>query len=892
MGETDWLLVGDGISADIVYEECALAGVKRVAKVFARDIAAVTGKTPACGTPAEIGSNGGGRRRIAVMTLGASRLADELKECSEISGKREVYRIFRRENWPDEGDDTLVVCGSDKLGTIYGMFRISREIGVSPWIWWADVPPVHREEVSVPAAVFGISREPSVKYRGFFINDEWPSFGTWTTKHYGGFTAKMYEQVFLLLLRLNGNYLWPAMWSSSFPLDGPGLASAELADELGVVMGTSHHEPCLRASEEWDLVKGDDTPYGSAWNYYTNREGLLRYWEDGLKRSGHLASIITIGMRGERDSSMLGPDATLTENINLLKDIIVEQRKLIAKHVNPDLSKVPQMLALYKEVEAYYYGSATEPGMLGWEELEDVILLLCEDNYGNMRTLPTEAMKAHRGGFGMYYHFDYHGGPISYEWVNSTPLPKIWEQMTQAYECGIRDLWVVNVGDLKPQELPLSYFMDLAYDYDRYGVNHPNETGRYLAAWTEQQFGGAFAAETRERDLADTQMVLSAYTAINGIRRPEALNPSVYAIREEKEAAWMLAHAAEVRDTAERLLYAADEKYRDAFFELVYFPATASMNVLQMQIGAAINEALLAGGDAAADRWADFTEKRIAEDEFLQLRYHAVAHGKWSGMMSSKHLTFVNWNDEGSQAPEVHRLAEVADGRYVPGTGSFRQFAADAENRLQLCDITLTEEDREAPKEPAWFAKTGETVPAGTWIADDNRRLSIDASHAEFTAAGDARYVILKAAGRAGDAVKCFPFTASYALDGEAPTLRFRVFVPEEEDYMLSMILSPGNPYTIGENVRCGFAVNGSAWDVWNTIPEGYRGGDCFNRAWCEDVLNNARTAKRTVRLRRGLNELAVKAVDPWMVMQKFVLRRVSDTERMPYLGPRETYRA
>ena len=181
MGETDWLLVGDGITADIVYEECALAGVKRVAKVFARDIAAVTGKTPACGTPAEIGSNGGGRRRIAVMTLGASRLADELKECSEISGKREVYRIFRRANWPDEGDDTLVVCGSDKLGTIYGMFRISREIGVSPWIWWADVPPVHREEVSVPAAVFGISREPSVKYRGFFINDEWPSFGTWTT---------------------------------------------------------------------------------------------------------------------------------------------------------------------------------------------------------------------------------------------------------------------------------------------------------------------------------------------------------------------------------------------------------------------------------------------------------------------------------------------------------------------------------------------------------------------------------------------------------------------------------------------------------------------------------------------------------------------------------------
>ena len=513
-----------------------------------------------------------------------------------------------------------------------------------------------RAEIELPKEVFGVSKEPSVKYRGFFINDEWPSFGTWTTTHFGGFTAEMYEQVFLLLLRLNGNYMWPAMWSSSFPLDGPGLASAELADELGVVMGTSHHEPCLRASEEWDIVKGDDTPYGSAWNYYTNREGLLRYWEDGLKRSGHLESVITIGMRGERDSSMLGPDATLTENINLLKDIIVEQRKRIARYVNSDLSKVPQMLALYKEVEAYYYGSAEEPGMLGWEELEDVILLLCEDNYGNMRTLPTEAMKSHRGGFGMYYHFDYHGGPISYEWVNSTPLPKIWEQMTQAYECGVRDLWIVNVGDLKPQELPLSFFMDLAYDYDRYGVK----------AWVSEQFGAAFAGEGRAKALADTQMVLSAYTSINGLRRPEALNSSIYAIRGEKEAGWMLDHAAEVRDAAEELLLAAAPAYKDAFFELVYFPAVASMNVLQMQIGAAINEAFLLCRDAEADRWADFTEKRIAEDELLTMRYHAVAHGKWSGMMSSKHLTFINWNDEGSKAPEVHRLAEVTEGSYTP----------------------------------------------------------------------------------------------------------------------------------------------------------------------------------------------------------------------------------
>ena len=873
-----WVLSGSEPAA-ILYEDCALAGVRRVAAVLAQDFGAVLGRVPACGSAAGT-AEAGACRKIAVMTLGASEWANAFAKCREIEGKREVYVIFRKTGWPEAGDDTLVVCGSDKRGTIYGMFRLSREIGVSPWIWWADVKPQKRNEVRIGESVFGASKEPSVRYRGFFINDEWPSFGSWTMEHFGGFTAEMYEQVFLLLLRLNGNYMWPAMWSSSFPLDGPGLASAELADELGAVMGTSHHEPCLRASEEWDIVKGDDTPYGSAWNYYTNREGLLRYWEDGLKRSGHLESIITIGMRGERDSSMLGPDATLTENINLLKDIIVEQRKRIAKYVGRDLSKIPQMLALYKEVEAYYYGSETEPGMLGWEELEDVILLLCEDNYGNMRTLPTEAMKKHRGGFGMYYHFDYHGGPISYEWVNSTPLPKIWEQMTQAYECGIRDLWIVNVGDLKPQELPLSFFMDLAYGYDRYGVSHPNETDAYLAAWCEQQFGASFVGPQRDEDLAMTAKVLSMYTSINGVRRPEALNRFVYAIREEKEAARMLRTAENVRSSADLLLSRVSEDGRDAFEELVRFPATASMNVLQMQLGAAINEALLAQGDPAADAWAEFTEARIAEDEKLTERYHSLAGGKWSGMMSSKHIGFVNWNDEGSGAPEVHRIADVRAGRYTP---------ADLAPGLTEQDLRLEESDFRRPEEPSWFAALGEPVPAGTYIAQD-RRIAVDAANAERISAGDASYIVLKDAGRLQDAVKCFPFVKAFSEEEPSPMLAFRVFVPETEEYVLTMVLSPGNPYTIGENVRCGLFVNGEYRRV-DTIPEGYRGGDCFNRAWCTDVLNNARTASVSVMLRKGLNEIAVKAIDPWMVMQKFVLRTPGDTERVPYLGPAETYR-
>lgn len=237
-------------------------------------------------------------------------------------------------------------------------------------------------------------------------------------------------------------------------------------DCYGIVMSNSTHEPCLRHSEEWDLVRGEDSVYGNEWSYLTNREGLIRYWRDGLLRSGKYENIITIGMRGERDSLMLGEDASLEQNISLLKEIITEQRKLIRECVGEN---EPEMLALYKEVEAYYYGDETTPGLKDWDGLDGVTLMLCEDNYGNMRTLPTEEMRSHRGGFGMYYHFDYHGSPVSYEWVNSSYLPKIWDQMTMAYDFGVRDIWIVNVGDLKFQEYPLSFFMDLAYDYEKWG---------------------------------------------------------------------------------------------------------------------------------------------------------------------------------------------------------------------------------------------------------------------------------------------------------------------------------------------------------------------------------------------------------------------------------------
>src|SRR5690625_4978268 len=321
----------------------------------------------------------------------------------------------------------------------------------------------------------------------------------------------MYDHVFELVLRLKGNYFWPAMWSARFYDDGPGLANAELADELGVVMGASHHEPCLRYGEEYKYLRGKDSKYGDAWNFRTNREGITKFWEDGLKRGSEFESVITVGMRGEADTPIMGREATLRDNIELLQDVLKTQNRLIQENVNPNLSEVPRMFALYKEVEPFFYGDEQTRGLMHAKELEDVILMFCDDNHGNLRTLPTEEMRQHKGGFGMYYHFDYHGGPISYEWINSSYLPKVWEQMTMAYDFGIRDLWIVNVGDIATMEFPLSYFLDLAYDFEKWGTNAINTTEQYTKEWIDLHFTGIF---TDDEDRKSTRLN-SSHVAIS-----------------------------------------------------------------------------------------------------------------------------------------------------------------------------------------------------------------------------------------------------------------------------------------------------------------------------------------------------------------------------------------
>ena len=960
----------DAKVAGFVIEDTAFEGVRRIAQKVIGDIETV------CGQKADLSSLPVGETIILAGTWGKSPLLEQLVARDNLSlealeGKREVYTIQIVESPFEHTESALVIAGSDKRGTIYGLFHLSELIGVTPYTYWGDVVAktykriilregATREEVQTAAFnetlligedISYTSKEPSVKYRGFFINDEWPCFGNWTFSHFGGFTAEMYDKIFEFLLRLKGNYLWPAMWTSSFALDGPGLANAELADLYGVVIGNSHHEPCLRASEEWDIYKGKDAPYGTEWNYAINREGLLNYWADGLKRSGKYESLITIGMRGERDSSMLGEDSTLKENIDLLKDIIVEQRKLIRKYVDSDLSKVPQLLALYKEVEGYFYGDEKTPGLKDWEELEGVTFMLCEDNFGNMRTLPPAEKRNREGGWGMYYHFDYHGGPISYEWVNSTPLTKVWEQMSMAYEYGVKEVWIVNVGDLKFNEFPLGYFMTLAYDFERWGTQAPNTTGLYTEEWMRRQFG-KFVSKEMIKELCE---VVQEYTSLNSLRRPEALNAEIYHPAHFNEAERMLYRAERLHQKADKLLESMPSDCKAAYESMIYYPAAASANLLEMHLAAGINQLYAKQGRPVANEWAKRIEACIQKDRRLAKTFADQFEGKWRGMEKAHHIGFTNWNDQDYRYPircivepaDEPRLVVLKKGETQTYTSSyfasmlevddFLSFGCEKvileiinggkgsldwhidtecewlnlskvsgsvteEEQIQISileDKMLKEKDEvlftiQAGQEKVFVkvaaCKRGtQRIPQGTFMPKDGV-VTIEAEH--YTKKVDqkaGRYIRLEGYGRYLSGMKPFPVTMTFTEEN-APSLTYSFWVEENASYILEVQTSPSNP-VVNQGALCfGLQVGDGENQVVNTIPEGYRSGDPYEMQWAQGVLDNIHKTCVEVKLEKGLNTLTLRAVDAPLVLERLLIYQIKDTPKASYLGPEESW--
>ena len=580
-------------SDTITYDPLDWKGVKMAVENLRHDLKAVTGSANA---------------PVVVATIGKSKLAKKYKlQSKELQGKWEQYLIFT-----DKGK--LVILGSDKRGTIYGIYELSRQIGVSPWYWMADAPIQKHEQIFAKSGVY-TDGEPKVKYRGIFINDEWPSFGTWCKNQFGGINSKAYARIFELMLRLKANYFWPAMWDSRFNEDDP--LSPQLADDMGIVMGTSHHEPMMRAHKEYVYRKNSI----GAWDYATNKANLDRFFEEGLERNKAYDNLITIGMRGDGDVAM--GNGNDEDNMKTLKDVVDGQREIIERVYKKPASEVPQLWAIFTEVQRYYDAGFTVP--------DDVTLLFCDNNWGYIRRTGPEKEQARKGGMGMYYHIDMNGGPWNDRWVNTTTAAKIREQLNLAYQTGIDRIWIINVGDLKPKEMPIDFIMHYAWNPDDYPAD---KIDQYMVDWARSIFGGEYA-----REIAD---IVTEYSNMNLERKPEVQRVGIYSV-ETGEAQRMFNRWDELEKRTLSLSKKMPAEMQDAFYQLVEYPAVASAGVAKIYLAATLGDSIT-------------MQTLFERDKQMTDKYNKViAGGKWDGMMLDKHIGYRMWS-----MPNENTLPQVA----------------------------------------------------------------------------------------------------------------------------------------------------------------------------------------------------------------------------------------
>lgn len=624
-------LFGGGQASGIYVDPQDFPIVQRAARGLSVDLQKVGGPAlKVLGDSAEL-------QEFAVIigTLGQSRLIDDWVQRGLINTRGlatwDGYLIELIDKPMPQVKQALVVVGGNKRGTSYGVYDISQQMGVSPWYYWADVTPLQKKALFVLPKTRKLDA-PKVKYRGIFLNDEAPALTNWVKENHGNYNHEFYAKVFDLLLRLKANYLWPAMWANAFNDDDP--KNQALADEYGIVMGTSHHEPMMRADKEWNR-------YGKGkWEFSTNPDNLSEFWRQGALRARSYESLFTMGMRGQEDHPM-----SEGENIQLLQDIVSRQRAILADVFAPQpVEKIPQVWCLYKEVQAYYEKGMRVP--------EDITLLWSDDNWGNVRRLPTPSERLRAGGAGVYYHFDYVGGPRSYRWINTVPLAKIWEQMNLAYQFGARQIWITNVGDLKPMEFPTEYFLTLAWNPEAWPHQRIPEFGEL---WAEREFGKPLAKEIAA--------LMQGYTRHNGRRKPELMAPDTYSLLNYSEAERILAELQQLTDAAEALSKKVPVERQAAYFQLVLHPVLATANMTRLNIAIGKNRLYAQQGRATANSFGQLAKGYFAFDQNLKQRFDALNNGKWRHFMDQTHIGYTNWNNpEGDQLPA---LAEYLPGDYA-----------------------------------------------------------------------------------------------------------------------------------------------------------------------------------------------------------------------------------
>jgi hypothetical protein len=850
-GAADVALVRAGRAAPVWYDSSDAAVVGVAARLFADDVRRVTGARPDV-VRGEARLTG---PAVIVGTLGSSRVVDALAasgklDVSAVRGRWETFVIATVADPLPGVPRAVVIAGSDRRGTAYGVLELSQQIGVSPWVWWADVAPAHRDALFVRAGAVKMG-PPSVKYRGIFLNDEDWGLQPWAARTFepetGDVGPKTYARIFELLLRLKANTVWPAMHPSTkaFNLDPRNRL---VADSFGIVMGSSHAEPMLRNNVgEWTAPAGD-------YDYHKNPAGVLQYWEQRVAENGRFENVYTLGMRGIHDSGMQG-GGTTAEKVALLERIFADQRALLAKHVNPDVTRVAQAFTPYKEVLPLYRAGLKVP--------DDVTIVWPDDNFGYLRTLPNASERARGGGSGVYYHLSYLGAPLSYLWLYTTPPALVWEEMSKAYDYGARTLWIANVGDLKPAEIGIDLFMQLGWDAGRW---RRENVSSFLADWAARQFGAPNGPEIAG--------ILAEHFRLAYQRRPEHLQwwlpgqgvrsnrDLVSPLTESEVWARLGAYDALVKrvDAAERAMPAP---LRDAFFELVAYPvrgaALANARYFYAEMYAAQrSESTHDRGPSAAGAFA--ARARAADARLVELTRHfneEVAGGKWRNMVAL---------EPPDNQWRTMRIAPLP----LPSAG------------LAAADTTLPARYQALLRPPAPV----DTTTGATFVETDGV-VAMEAEH--FTARvdrGDVGWRTIPGLGRTGSSVAIFPTTApSVATDAlvtAAPRLEYRVDVRTAGAATVAVNLVPTFPVVDGGSLRVAVGLDDAPPQMISVDAV------VDSRAWAQGVLDN--TIVGTTKLdvpRAGAHVLKLYMVDPGVVVDRMVLDLGG--LRPSWLGPPET---
>ena len=928
-------LVRNGMAAPLFLDKNDYKGVLRAAGDLQADIARVTGIKPLLST----GSSPAGSPVVIAGTLGKNALIDQLIKSGkikpdEIAGKWESFLIVTVSNPFPGVKQALVIAGSDKRGTIYGLYEVSEQIGVSPWYWWADVPARHRKAISILAGTY-VQGPPIVKYRGIFINDEAPALTGWAKEKFGGLNSKMYAHVFELILRLRGNYLWPAMWDNAFNEDDP--ENPRLADEYGVVMGTSHHEPMMRSYHEW--LKRKSTLGNGEWNYATNKEALQKFFREGIARNKDYDNLVTMGMRGESDTAMAST-GSLKSDIALLENIITDQRQILREELHKDPATVPQLWALYTEVQKFYDAGMQVP--------DDMTLLFTDDNVGNLRRLPTPEEAKRGGGAGIYFHEDFHGGPYSYQWLNSNPLPKIWEQMNLANQYGANRIWIVNVGDIKPLEVPIEFFIRMAWDPQ---AMSKDKIAEWTLAWARREFGPEHAAE-----IAD---IVAKYAKYNGWRKPEQLRPETYSVLNYREAERVSAAWNDLVVRAEAIAKKLPADAQDAYYELVLHPVKACANLADMNIAAGRNHVFAEQGRASTNAEAALVRKLFRKDrEITDFFNHKLAGGRWDHMMDQTHIGYTDWYPPLQNVmPAVSEIIPANDskfgvalegkvmfwpGYYLPpelapldslhrqktyvevyptGTrpihftygadrpwillSESKAFSAGKDDRRIWVDIDWSKAPQGQSTGFVTVTNAQETVKVKVTAMKATPDQEKEAEGAfgglagpiaiaaldvtENVPADKVRWEAIPDYGRGAAAMSIFPVTAKSVAPGEpAPRLEYNVYLPHTGKYQVDVVTSPTLDLYPGNNLGLAVSLDGQSPDVHYVFtPETRVSQDFLGKDFSENDKNNTRIMHFAVTAdKAGRHTLKLSMIDPALVVQKIIIH--DDDLPYSYFGPPE----